>query len=57
MKSKMYRFHPQTASDLKDAIRIAIQEIPFAMVRVAVLCTVSRMQSVIVCKGGHVENL
>ena len=57
LKSKVYQFRPQTASDLKDAIRTAIQEIPIAMVRAAVLSTICRMQSVIVCEGGHVENL
>ena len=54
---QVYQFHPQTVSDLKDAIRTAIQEIPIAMVRAAVLSTICRMQSVIVCEGGHVENL
>ena len=53
----MYQFHPQTISDLKDAIRTAIEEIPIAMVRSAVLSNIFRMQSVIVYEGGHVENL
>ena len=56
VKFKVYQFHPQTAYDLKDAIRTAIQEIPIAMVRAAVLSTICRMESVIVCEGGHVEN-
>ena len=57
MKSKVYEFHPQTLSNFKDAIRNAIQDIPIAMVRAAVLSTICRIQSVIVCEGGHVENL
>ena len=57
VKSKVYQFHPQTASDLKDAIRTAIQDIPIAMVRATVLSTICRMQSIIVCEGGHLENL
>ena len=56
VKSKMYQFHPQTVSDLKDVIRTAIQEIPIATVRAAVLSSICRMQSVIVCEGGYVEN-
>ena len=57
VKSKMYHFHSQTVFDLKDAIRTAIQEIPIATVRAAELSTTCRMQSIIVCEGGHVENL
>ena len=57
MKSKVYQFHPQTESDSKGTIRIAIQEIPVVMVRAVVLSTICRIQSVIVCEGGHVENL
>ena len=44
-------------SDLKNVIRTAIQEISIAMVRATVLSTNYRMQSVIVCEEGHVENL
>ena len=54
VKSKMF---PQTVSDLKDVIKTAIQEIPIAMVRAAVLSTICRMQSLIVYEGGPVENL
>ena len=54
-KSKVFQFHPQIVSDLKDAIRTAIQEIPIVMVRAAVLSTICHMQSVIVCEGGHYE--
>ena len=57
VKPKVYQFHPQTISDLKDAIRTATEEIPIAMVRSAVLSTICRMQSIIVCERGHVENL
>ena len=57
MKSKVYEFYPQSVSHLKDAVRAAIQEIPIAMVRAAVLFTICRMLSVIVCTGGHIENL
>ena len=57
MKSKVYQFHPQTVSDLKDSIRTAIREISVAMKRDVVLFTICRMQSVIVCEGGHEENL
>ena len=57
VKSKVYQFHVQTVTDLKDVIRTAIQEIPIAMVCVAVLSTICRMQGVTVCEGGHVENL
>ena len=39
---------------LNDAIRTAIQEIPIPMVCAAVLSTICRMQSVIVCEGGYV---
>ena len=52
----MYHFHLQSVSDLKDDMRTTIQEIPIAMVRAAVLSTICRMESVIVCEGGHVEN-
>ena len=57
VKSKVYQFHPQIVSDLKDAIRTVIQEIPIAMVRAAVLSTICHKQSVIMCEEGHVENL
>ena len=57
VKFKVYQFHPQTVSYLMDAIRTAIQEIPIAMIRAAVLSTICHMQSVIVCEGDHVENL
>ena len=57
MKSKVCQFHPLTVSDLKDAIRTAIQDIPIAMIRATVISTNSCMQSVIVCEGDHVENL
>ena len=57
LKSKVYALNPQTASDLKDAIRREMQQIPLAMARAAVLSTICRMQSVIVSDGGHVENL
>ena len=49
VKSKVHQFDPQTESDLKDAIKI--------MVRAAEISTICLMQSVIVCEGGHVENL
>ena len=38
-KSKVHQFHSQTVSDLKDAIRIVIQEIPISMVRAAMIST------------------
>ena len=57
MKSKVYQFHLQTVSDSKDTIRTAIQEIHIVMVRAVVLSTICRMQSVIVCEGGHVGSL
>ena len=57
VKSKVYKFHPQTASDLKDANRTAIREIPIAMVRTTELSTICRKQNVIVCEGGHMENV
>ena len=57
VKSTLYQFHPQTVYDLKDAMRTEIQEISIAMVRAAVLSIICRMQSVIICEGGHVENL
>ena len=57
VKSKVYPFHPQSVSDLKDAIGTAIQEIHIAMVRSAVLFTICRQQSVIVCERSYVENL
>ena len=57
VKYKVYQFHPQTISDLKDVIKTAIQEITIAMICAAVLSTVCHMQSVIVCEAGHVENL
>ena len=46
VKSKMYQFHPQTVSDLKDAVRNAIQEIPITIVRAAVLSTICLMQNI-----------
>ena len=52
VKSKVYQFHPQTASDLKDAIRTETQEISIAMVRAAMLAIMCHMQSVIVLEGG-----
>ena len=57
VKSKVYQFHPQSASDLKDGIRTAIRKIPIAMVLAAVVSTICRMQSVIMLEGRHVENL
>ena len=52
----MYQFHPQSISHLEDAMRTEIQEIPIAVVCAAVLPTICRMQSVVVCEGGYVEN-
>ena len=40
VKFKVLQFHPQSVSDFKDAIRIAIQEISIAMIRAAVLSTI-----------------
>ena len=57
VNSKVHQFHLHTVSDLKDAMRTVIQEIHIAMLRAAVLFTITRMQSLIVCEGGHVENL
>ena len=57
VKPKVYQFYPQTVSHFKDTIRTAIQEIHIVMVRAVVLSTICRMQSVIVCEGGHVKNL
>ena len=54
---KVYQFHPRPVSDLKDAIRTAIQKIPIAKVRASVLSTIYRMLSVIVCEEGHMEHL
>ena len=57
MKSKVHQFHPQTVSDLKDAIRSMIQEIPIAMEHAAMLSAICRIQSVIAYEGSYVENL
>ena len=57
VKFKMLQLYPHIVSDLKDAIRIGIQEIPITMVCAAVLSTICRMQHVIVFEGVHVENL
>ena len=57
VKSKVYQFHSQTVSDLRDVIRTAFQEIPIAMVHAAMLSTICHMQRVIVYEGGRVENL
>ena len=57
VKSNVYQFQPQTLSDVKDAIRTPIQEIPTSMVNAAVLSTNCRMQSAIVYEAGHMENL
>ena len=56
VKSKVYQFHPQTVSDLKDAIRTAIQNIPIVMVRAAMLFTICP-QAKCHREGSHVENL
>ena len=56
VKSKVYNFHCEL-SDLKDAIKTVIQEIPVPIVHAAVLSSICRMQNVIVCEGGCVENL
>ena len=55
VKSKV--FYPQTVSVLKDVIRTAIQEIPIAVASAVLLSIICRMQSVILCEGGHVANL
>ncbi|GFV18026.1 uncharacterized protein TNCV_168301 [Trichonephila clavipes] len=57
LKSTVYLCTPQTLSDLKDSIRREIGNIPRAMLRAAILSTVSRMQCVIACDGTHVENV
>ncbi|GFU79267.1 uncharacterized protein TNCV_2137901 [Trichonephila clavipes] len=57
LKSTVYLCNPQTLSDLKDSIRREIGNIPRAMLRAAILSTVSRMQCVIACDGTHVENV
>ncbi|GFW45602.1 transposable element tc3 transposase [Trichonephila clavipes] len=57
LKSTVYLCNPQTLSDLKDSIRREIGNIPRAMLRAAILSTVSRMQCVIACDGPHVENV
>ena len=44
MKTKVRQFHPQTVSDLKDAIRTVIQDIPIEMVHAAVLTTICRIK-------------
>lgn len=56
-KSKVYTFNPQTTSDLKDAIRRQIQQIPLAIVRASMLIIICRKQSIIVCDGEHEENV
>lgn len=57
LKSRVYMCNPQNLSDLKDSIKREIANIPHAMLRSALLSTVSRMQCVIVCDGTHVENV
>ena len=56
VKRKVYQFHTHILSDLKDAMTITIQENPIAMVRVTVLSTICRMQSITVCERGHVKH-
>ena len=57
VKSKVYQFHPQTRPDFKGAIKTAIEEIPIAMIRTAVLSTNCRLQIVTVSEGKHEKNL
>lgn len=57
LKSKVYTSNPRDLSELKDAIKREVIQIPPAMLRSSLLSTISRMQCVIVCEGGHVENL
>lgn len=56
LKSKVYIGAPKTLPDLKDSIVREFQQIPLVMVKSAIISTVCRMQNVIVCEGGHVEN-
>lgn len=57
LKSKVYTPGPRDVSELKDAIKREVMQIPPVILRSSLLSTISRMQCVVACEGGHVENL
>ena len=57
LKSRVYAINPQTVSDLKDAIRCVIQQIPFQNVSASVLSAICCMQSVTEVEGGYAKKL